>query len=72
MMLLALALACAPQEGLGADEFRRLHDELRPPTGEVWRSIPWKIDLLEVRAEAARTRKPIFIWSMDGNPLGCG
>ena len=27
--------------------------------------------VLEARQEAAKQKKPIFIWAMDGHPLGC-
>jgi hypothetical protein len=69
MFLLAVLLL---QDGLTVDEFRKLHQDLQPRKDEPWRSVPWKIDLLDVRAQAAKEKKPIFIWSMDGNPLGCG
>lgn len=59
----------------GADlpeaQFRRLHRELQPRADEAWRTIPWKISLLDAQRAAAREGKPIFIWSMDGHPLGC-
>ena len=38
---------------------------------EPWRTIPWKLSLLEAQHVAAREKKPIFIWAMDGHPLGC-
>jgi hypothetical protein len=69
MLTVIVALAL---QGLGEPEFRELHDKLKPPAGEIWRSIPWRISLVEAQNEAAREKKPIFIWSMDGNPLGCG
>lgn len=52
-------------------KFRELHAALKPADDEPWRTIPWKIDLLEAQKEAAREKKPIFIWAMDGHPLGC-
>ena len=60
-----------PSSGLTVDEFRTLHAQLQPAQGESWRTIPWKVSLLEAQASAARTKKPLFIWAMDGNPLGC-
>ncbi len=59
-------------QGVGEAEFKDLHEKLKPPGGEVWRSIPWTISLIDAQNRAAREKKPIFIWSMDGNPLGCG
>ena len=60
---------------LGAGEltderFRQLHAKLQPGDA-TWRTIPWKIDLLDAQRAAAKERKPIFIWAMDGHPLGC-
>jgi hypothetical protein len=56
---------------LSEAEFKRLHDELRPAANELWRTIPWKISLLDAQHAAAKAQKPIFIWAMDGHPLGC-
>ena len=52
-------------------EFRRLHRKLQPAADEPWRTIPWKIALLDAQKTAAKEQKPIFIWAMDGHPLGC-
>ncbi len=52
-------------------EFQRLHDELHPATDEPWLTIPWKIALLNAQQIAVEEKKPLFIWAMDGHPLGC-
>jgi hypothetical protein len=57
---------------LGAVEFEKLHRELQPPKDELWRSIPWHVSILEGREQAAKDRKPIFVWVASGEPLGCG
>ena len=44
-------------------EFRRLHAELQPAADEPWRTIPWKIALLDAQRTAAKEKKPIFIWA---------
>ena len=54
-----------------ADEFQKLHRELRPAADAPWRSIPWKISLLDAQRQAIAEKKPLFIWAMDGHPLGC-
>ncbi len=64
------ALLILVQEPISEAEFRKLHQELQPPKDEVWRTIPWKISLLEASREAARDKKPIFVWAMHGHPLG--
>ena len=53
------------------EDFNKLHNEVRPQTNEVWRTIPWKLSLLEAQRLAAREQKPIFVWAMAGNPLAC-
>ena len=66
-------VAMLPQEkpsDFGMAEFKKLHAELEPQ-GEKWKSIPWETDLLKAQRMAAKDNKPIFIWSMDGHPLGC-
>jgi hypothetical protein len=72
MTTLLLALLLAAQDGLSETDCRKLHDSLKPPTAELWRDIPWKVSLVEAQNLAAKEKKPLFIWSMDGNPLGCG
>jgi len=53
-------------------EFRTIFDWLTESTGkEKWRKINWRFDLMEARKEAAKSNKPIFIWAMNGDPLGC-
>ncbi len=70
--MLSAVLVLLLQGGLSAEEFEKLHRELQPPKDEAWLSVPWKISLLEARDLAAVQKKPILIWSMDGNPLAAG
>ena len=45
---------------------------IRPTADEVrWREIPWQTDLCEAVRLAKEQGKPIFLWTMNGNPLGC-
>jgi len=73
MKALWLAAVLLAQSALALDEaaFQKLHRELQPDPKATWRTIPWKTSVLDAQAEAARTGKPIFIWAMDGHPLGC-
>lgn len=66
-----LSLLWLAPSGLTVDEFKTLHAQLQPAKDEAWRTIPWKVSLLEAQAAAGREKKPIFIWAMDGHPLGC-
>lgn len=69
--LLAGVCSTASTGELDEAQFRRLHEALKPAEDEPWRTIPWKIRLLDARETAGRQGKPIFIWAMDGHPLGC-
>ena len=50
--------------------FLELHKTLEPQN-QAWQTIPWETDLLIAQQLAAASQKPIFIWAMDGHPLGC-
>lgn len=58
-------------EPLTESEFATLHRSLQPTGEEVWRTIPWEVSVLEAQARAGAEQKPLFIWAMDGHPLGC-
>lgn len=46
--------------------------EILPTKQEsAWLSIPWRTNLWQARQEAAQANKPIYLWEMDGHPLGC-
>src|SRR5262245_12328884 len=49
----------------------RIASVLPTPQEESWLQVPWRIDLTQARAEAQRTGKPLFLWIMEGHPLGC-
>lgn len=70
-----LVLLCfgtdARAEEIGLEQFQKLHEELQTSEKEPWRQIPWNVSLLDAQNLAAKSQKPIFIWAMDGHPLGC-
>ena len=72
-LLLASTVASLAQAipEVSPTEFRELQDALLPRHPEKWQTVPWKITLLEARDLATKSGKPLFMWSMNGNPLGC-
>lgn len=44
---------------------------LPTPTEERWLAIPWRYDLMQARLEAQNLNRPLFLWVMNGNPMGC-
>jgi hypothetical protein len=55
---------------LSTAEFEKLHKELQSPR-EPWQAIPWKLSLLEARAQAVKEKKPVYMLCRSGHPLGC-
>jgi hypothetical protein len=55
---------------LAPTDFERLHRFVMPRP-ERWTEIPWETDLTAARRRAAKEKKPILMWIMDGHPLGC-
>ena len=78
-MKLALTLLTAAAGGAMAwgqepapikpEEFTSIHAQLRAK--EKWESVPWKTDLRDAWELSIQEKKPIFIWAMDGQTLGC-
>ena len=66
-----MPLPCDDQKTLSEQQFQQLHRQLQAPADAPWRTIPWKISLLDAQRAAIDQHKPIFIWAMDGHPLGC-
>ena len=70
-------MATAPTVGTGritVDQttFRDLLALIRPRPEELrWQAIPWQTDLRVACQLAAEQGKPVFLWTMNGNPLGC-
>jgi hypothetical protein len=59
------------QDALTPARFQELFAELTPDAAAPWRTVGWRIDLLEAQRVAAAEDKLLFIWAMDGHPLGC-
>jgi hypothetical protein len=63
---LALGQESAP---VASKDFATLHAQLCKR--EKWETVPWRTDLYEARAASVKEGKPLFIWAMDGQTLGC-
>ena len=59
-----------PEPGaITSEEFKVLHPQLCKR--DKWETVAWRTDLHESRAAAVKEKKPLFIWAMDGQTLGC-
>jgi hypothetical protein len=54
-----------------ADDWRETVVATCQQPDAAWRTIPWQTDLLAGQRLALQQEKPLFIWAMDGHPLGC-
>lgn len=56
---------------MAPDQFDALHRLIKPGPDELkWLEIPWLTSLWEARKKGAEEGKPVFLWSMDGTPMG--
>lgn len=56
---------------LSAEAAIALRTAVLPSDCETWETIPWRIDLASARDEARQRGRPLFLWTMNGHPLGC-
>ncbi len=57
---------------ISRSQFNQLTELCTPEKASSgWLNLNWEIDLWKARQRAAREGKPIFLWEMDGHPLGC-
>lgn len=53
-------------------EFEPVIEYIIPKPDEMrWMGVQWETDLWEARRLAEKLDKPIFLWAMNGHPLGC-
>ena len=62
MLLLLLA---------GPDLDARIAEVVPKPHEEKWLSIPWRLNLSQARIDSQKEGKPLFMWIMNGHPMGC-
>ena len=72
LLLLAIP-AVSPADDVKPSQVEALKTLIKPRAQETkWEEIPWQVDLWDARRKAAREGKPLMLWEMDGNPMGCG
>lgn len=76
LRLVSLALAGCVSTVFGSEltqeTFTELQDLISPQDNEQqWLEIPWETDLNSALEKAKSAGRPVFLWEMDGHPLGC-
>ncbi len=70
-LLLVLAWNSHAVQETPATDLDKLIHRIKPtPAESSWSSIPWQLDLTAARKKAAAEGKPLFVWTMSGEPLG--
>jgi hypothetical protein len=36
-----------------------------------WLTVPWRTNAMKARLDAQNLNRPLFLWIMNGNPMGC-
>jgi hypothetical protein len=74
LCLLAVAAGGASAQAHLPHDFPDLDARIRAvlptPEEDAFLQIPWRLNVMEARAESLRTGKPMFLWEMNGHPLG--
>ncbi len=61
-----------PTLTLTDENYTAWRDHILPRDAELdYLQIPWKLTFADGLAEAARQKKPLLLWTMNGHPLGC-
>jgi hypothetical protein len=59
-------------DALDRSQFEQLRNFILPSAKEAkWREIPWLPSLHQGRTMASQKKRPLFVWAMNGDPLGC-
>ncbi len=59
-------------ERLDAANFSQWCDLIRTSDSELaWQQLPWLASFHQGLVEAAREKKPLLLWVMNGHPMGC-
>ena len=72
LLLLAAWTQAGPRiPEIAPEDFKRLHETIRPQPGESpWREIDWMTSIRGARERAAAEGKPVLVFTAaDGSPL---
>lgn len=69
MPIVLLLLAVIAIDGTELD--KAVNSVLPSREEDAYLSIAWRQNLPAARAEAQEQNKPLFLWIMNGHPLGC-
>lgn len=65
LALLALVTISAAERD--EDAIKQRIEQIKDSDTNAWRKIPWTASLLEARRASTREKKPLFLFTHDGN-----
>ena len=66
------SVSAPPSKDVSEVDFKALLEEISPVASEEkWRQTAWIPGIWEGITLAQEKKKPIFLWAMNGDPLGC-
>jgi hypothetical protein len=74
MISMMLSILATPRQEATVDlaRLRQRIDAVWPqPDEEKWLQVGWELDLFAARQRSVDENKPIFLWMMNGHPMGC-
>lgn len=71
MTLLCIAIATLARPIDPNELDSRIAAVLPKASEEKYLQIPWRFDLAAARVESKAKNKPMFLWIMNGHPMGC-
>lgn len=70
-MCIAVGSSLAATVAVAQGTLKERVDRMLPSVEEnKWLEIDWQTDLLKARQNANDQRKPMFMWMMNGHPMG--
>ena len=67
-----ILMSAIKSDGLSTQQFKQLTQFIKPSSSEEkWRETPWIPSIHDGRKISVAKNKPIFLWAMNGDPLGC-
>jgi hypothetical protein len=74
-VLLVAAFAVSVPPGLSMETEQSLDARVASivptPEEDRWLNVPWRANAMQARLEAQNLGRPLFLWIMNGNPMGC-
>ena len=67
LALAALAGLCVSADSRDAESIQKRIEAIKDSDNNAWRKIPWVPSLLAARRDSEREKRPLFLFTHDGN-----